>query len=144
MCAGSILVTTHPIYSRRDFEYRMVAVDKHIDSDPMAPEVYSNTNLYFYVKVVCGVLRLCLSPSVAQSMWCCCCDCCCVCCCRRRHCCHPCCCDCDQPGDLPPCDVLVQGDPTTARAVEVLTALQRRIATRKTQFNALHRLGGAH
>ena len=55
--AGCILVCTHPFFSRSDPEFAFVCVDKHLDADPMAPEVYSNANLYFYAKV--GTLRFC-------------------------------------------------------------------------------------
>jgi hypothetical protein len=49
-------VSTHPMFSRSDPEFSMVLVDKHVDPDPMAPEVYSNANLYFYVKVPCSAV----------------------------------------------------------------------------------------
>jgi hypothetical protein len=47
-CAGSVLVCTHPFFSRRDSEFQSVLVDKCSTADT---ELYSSANLYFYAKV---------------------------------------------------------------------------------------------
>ncbi len=48
--AGSVLVSTYPLFSRSDPQFASVVVDKHHDTVPNATEVYSNANLYYYVK----------------------------------------------------------------------------------------------